>query len=65
MPILVNPKSFQYVGSVVVEKSINSLSAERQTEVARACMRFVVRKTLPSLELSGHDEELSSTVWFE
>lgn len=48
----------EFVGSVAVEKSINALSAEKQAEVARACMRFVVRKasSINCLPNSEEDE---------
>ncbi|KAF7637112.1 hypothetical protein Mgra_00003500 [Meloidogyne graminicola] len=39
----------EYVGSVVVKKSVNSLSSEQQKEFARTCMQLVSKKSIDSL----------------
>lgn len=52
----------EYVGSVVVEKSINSLSPEKQAQLARSCMRLVTDKQSHQAEDSNHDDALRTYV---
>ncbi|KAL7070887.1 hypothetical protein ACQ4LE_010162 [Meloidogyne hapla] len=47
----------EFVGSVIIEKSINSLSADKQTQFARACMKFVINKVISSNDTIDADLE--------
>uniref|UniRef100_A0A915N1Z9 SH2 domain-containing protein n=2 Tax=Meloidogyne javanica TaxID=6303 RepID=A0A915N1Z9_MELJA len=45
----------EFVGSVIVEKSINSLSGDKQTQFARACMKFVINNVVSSIKIVEDD----------